>query len=401
MNRIDSLLEARSYFEAQRQFMVKKNGLSHFDSLRLAAVLTHHFNELEMSNTLINRLLSNFYLQMTDSLQSKLFALQYANHSKLYHYGTAYTLGKRLLRNYAKFLDEEEERGYRNANDIWKSLKEIPSQTSTVKGTSEIQMSRDKANLPNLPAAIDGRQMNFILDTGANISAIAESAAEELEMRHIRASILVGAITGKKVTASLAVCPSLQLGNMTFANVVFLVFPDEALHVEELDYQIRGILGFPVIEAMKQLTLTQDDRLLVPKTPEPLKEANMALNFLTPVIELEHMDGTKHPYTLDTGAVSSLLYPEYFKAYRKQIESDYEPEEFEFGGAGGSITHKGYKVSFAPKINGRALELDSVELITNDDAHTFRYFYGNLGQDVIQQFKTMTLNFESMYVSFN
>ncbi|RTZ46153.1 hypothetical protein EJ377_17055 [Chryseobacterium arthrosphaerae] len=43
------------------------------------------------------------------------------------------------------------------------------------------------------------------------------------------------------------------------------MFADQALSFPQISYQINGILGFPVIEALKEVQLTQDDYFIVPE----------------------------------------------------------------------------------------------------------------------------------------
>ncbi len=63
----------------------------------------------------------------------------------------------------------------------------------------------------------------------------------------------------------------------------FLVFPDEALAFPEIGYQIHGIIGFPVIEGMKEIEITRDDRFIVPDKRSTFSERNLAIDFLTPL----------------------------------------------------------------------------------------------------------------------
>ena len=102
-------------------------------------------------------------------------------------------------------------------------------------------------------------------------------------MKIIPVDIKVGTITGDKLLAKLAVCSKLTMGNIDLFNVVFLVLPDEALSFPQINYQINGILGFPLIESLKEIRITQDGHFIVPLVAQTTsKSSNMAMNGLTP-----------------------------------------------------------------------------------------------------------------------
>jgi len=176
---------------------------------------------------------------------------------------------------------------------------------------------------------------------------------------------------------------------------VFLVFPDEALAIPQANFQINGIIGFPVIEAMKEIQLTKKGEFIVPLQKSNYTEQNMAINFLNPVI---YLDGEN--YTFDSGANSTTLYESYFAKHKKDIEPAYKETDLTIGGAGGNLTKKGYLVTFKTKVNNEPLVLDSVQLF-KEKIKDDNYFLGNIGQDLIKKFDRMTINFESMFIRFD
>ena len=71
------------------------------------------------------------------------------------------------------------------------------------------------------------------------------------------------------------------------------------------------------------------------------------------------------------------------------------------GGAGGSIDVKGFILDdVILSIGNTKATLDKVRLIAEEIKDKDNYFYGNIGQDVINQFDEMVINFESMYIEF-
>src|SRR5690606_8566870 len=117
------------------------------------------------------------------------------------------------------------------------------------------------------------------------------------------AGFQVGALTGARITSDLAVADSLDIGGLTYKNVVFLVFNDEDLTIPQVDYHINGIIGFPVIEAMDEIHIGKDNQLFSPQKAEPYSYNNLALDGLMPVVAVRYRGDTLN-FHLDTGAPS-------------------------------------------------------------------------------------------------
>lgn len=296
---------------------------------------------------------------------------------------------------YNDLLTEEERTDLKNNLKIWTALEKQPGQKVVRNGNTRVKMKKDIANLKNLTIKTGKDSMNFIFDTGANISTVSASMAKRLKMRIIPADIDVDAITGIAVKADLAVCEKLTFGNITVENAVFLVFADQALSFPQISYQINGILGFPVIESLKEVQLTQDDYFIVPEKETKISgPSNMAIDGLTPLI---FVDG-KH-FTFDTGADHTILYAPFYQENKKNIDAQYKPSKISMGGAGGKAEYDGFKVNHTFHILGKEIPLKGISLLKSKINK--ENVYGNMGQDVIRQFNTMTLNFDQMFIKFD
>lgn len=162
---------------------------------------------------------------------------------------------------------------------------------------------------------------------------------------------------------------------------MFLVFPDAALYISQIDYQINGILGFPVIAALGEVQLSRKDEFVVPLQHSTPARYNMALDFLTPVIEI-----AGDSYTFDTGATTTMLYLPYFQRHKRTIEGKYQEKALSFGGAGGSVTKKGYEVDFEAPIGNQVIRLNDIMLFSKQIKENGDHYYGNIGQDLIGKF---------------
>ena len=392
----DSLLEQKDVFLARDYIAANHDRFGKMHQGLLDAKINHAFNKPELSNKDINLLLREYKAQLHDSVIVGLLEMKQANHGRLYQYAEARKAVSEILEQYPDDLPQKDKDDYANMKAIWTALSGQPAQEITVKGSTFIKMTRDKANLTNLPVRTRNGVIDFIFDTGANLSTVTESTARRMNMKTLGASIEVGSITGAKVMSDLAVCPEFTIGNITVKNAVFLVFADETLAVPQIDYQINGIIGFPVIEALGEVQLTRKDEFIVPDKPSVSKEQNMALDFLTPVIRM----GEEY-YTFDTGATSTSLYKKYFEKHRDKIVGNYKLTGIEFGGAGGTTTKEGYNIMYNPVINGKVLTIPEVQVFPENIEDNEGHYYGNIGQDVIKQFEKMTLNFDAMFIRFD
>jgi hypothetical protein len=392
----DSLLKQKDYFRARDYVTAHQAHFSPLHKNVLGAYIDNVFNRAAASNKQIATVLKEYDDALNDSLKMDLLRIKQLNHVRLYEYTEAHLTINRILENYPALLTFDDIEDYKNTGKLWLMLSGMPEQTLTQSGTTTLKMNRDKAGLANLATKSGTNNIDFIFDTGANISTVTESTAKAFNMSLLGEGIEVGAITGKTVISKIAVCPEFSIGNITIKNAAFLVLPDDALAFPQIGYQINGIIGFPVIEAMKEIQITQNDEFIVPKEKTKFTEQNMALDFLNPVINING-----EYYTFDSGATNTSLYKKYMAKHASEIEGTYSLTELEFGGAGGSLSKKGYKIVFRPIVAGRQLTINDTDLFTENVGREENLFYGNIGQDVIKQFTKMTLNFESMFIRFD
>ncbi|MGX5687442.1 pepsin/retropepsin-like aspartic protease family protein [Arcticibacter tournemirensis] len=391
---INHLLSEKSFIKANELYKARKKELPAVYQCYVEASLNNAFNRLPESESMIDRVLK-YKKKLPDSLMVKLLEIKKDNTIKLYQYKEAAGTINTLLKDYSQFLTNKQRDDLKNDFALWSALANTPAQTITIKDNTILKIVQDKAGLKNIKVTTDADSVDFIFDTGANISTISRSVATKMGMKLIDASIKVGAITGKEVSARLALCDKLLIGNMQINNAVFLVFDDADLAFPQIGYHINGILGFPVIEAMKEITLTKDGYLTVPKKADHASYVtNMAMDQLIPLLFIKD-----NPFTFDTGADNTILFRPYFLENREAITGQYQPETISFGGAGGAMKYKGYKINASLDIAGRKISLKGISLVT-DDMGKDDGIFGNIGQDVIKQFQSMTLNFKSMFIHF-
>nr|WP_321236122.1 retropepsin-like aspartic protease [uncultured Psychroserpens sp.] len=397
---IDSLISVKSYFKARNLFNSNKAGLSEFEHLHTKATLNNLFNKLEISNQAIDLLFSKYQDSLTKSEQKDLLNVRLSNAIKLFDYKLAHETTKRIIIQYRDVLSKSELRSLRNNGIIWEAIADFPKQTIVKTDASTIKLSRDAIGLKNLNVKRQNKNFPFIFDTGANISTVIESRAKAMGLDIIDVSVKVGSITGAFVNSKIGFAKEMTIANISFKNVIFLVFPDEALYIPQVKHQIEGVLGFPVISAMKEVHFYKNDHVYVPKESHYKKEVNMAIEYLTPIINLKDKKGHSMHFTFDTGASTTALYKTYYDLVKRTIDKTHTKSKIKFSGAGGSTEVDAYKVDFDVVINGEMIVLPSVSLIPELITYSDQYSYGNIGQDLISRFDKLIMNFENMFIDF-
>ena len=333
---------------------------------------------------------------MSDSLIFRIIEIKKDNAIKLFNYADAAKAIELMLNNYAAFLSEDKTNELKNELKIWSALKDEPAQKITKTQQQVIKMSQDKAGLKNLGISFSKDTIPFIFDTGANISTVTKSTAQKMNMKLIPVDIEVGSITGGTVNAQLGISMEFKLGDIEIHNAVFLVFNDSSLYFPHIEYQINGILGFPVIEALEEIQITQDDYFIIPEsnTNRNFKK-NMDFDELTPLIYIDQMH-----FTFNTGADKSMLYSTYYHKNKESIDENYQLTKLKYGGAGGVVETEGFNIDFRFQLAEENISLPETMLLIRPRKSEEKV-YGNIGQDVIGHFNRMTINFKQMFIKFD
>lgn len=393
-NEIYSLIEEKNFFKAEERYNSIQSNLSETHKRFTEAILDNAFNRLEKSEKEIDYLLKNKN-SIPDSLIYMLFAVHKDNSLKLFHYKEAKNAVATILKDYKKHLTEKQLEDYENDLKLWTALGNTPPQKVVIRTNSIIQTKKDMAGVNTLNVSFENDSLDLIFDTGANLSTTSTSTAKHLKMKIIPVDINVGSSTSQKVLAQLAVCEKFTIGHIDVYNAVFLVVPDELLIFEEGNYQIYGILGFPVMQALKEIKITQDGEFIVPKEESTFTgNSNFAMDELMPLICIEG----KH-YRFDSGANHTELYYKFYVENKEEIERQYKPQKFKSAGVAGEEEYIGYLINHTFNVSGKDVTLKNIKLLKNTIYHDETY-YGNIGQDLIKQFNTMTLNFDQMFIKF-
>jgi len=396
-----TLYRQKNYVELQQTFDAGYQTLKPADRLFYQAVLDNAFNRPGWSNANIRLIRKKFPQNLNDSLRKALLNLEADNAIKTYHYQQAAGAYRSIIARCQ--TDSAERADLENSIALWGAVAEVLPQEVIQHQTAVLHWHKDKIGLLQVPVNTRTDTCDLVFDTGANISVITESSANKLHMRIYPVKVDLGAgTTGQSVQSSLAVADSLWLGPILLKHVVFLLLPDEMLHLQQADYRQAGIIGEPLMAQLKQMTFYGDGRLAIPLHPLRTGRPNLALDGAMPIVEYE-VKGQLLPFRFDSGASTSVLYAPFYRRFETLVKTTGKPYQLRTGGVGGTISTTGaFKLpNLAFKISGKTFLLPEISVRTTSVGQEPDLFYGNMGLDLFGKFQTLTIDFTAMRLQVN
>lgn len=356
----------------------------------LRAAVEQAFNDPLASNLIVDRLLSTDGLE--PELTLELLNLQLTNHLRLHQYAAALTAARKILSSSATDPDSRPISEARNKLPLLQALRDVPPQETEIRGPSRLALGQTR----RVPLRIEGRKVNFALDTGANLSVIMRSEAQQLGLEIRPADIKISTATAKTVVGDVAVADSAEIGKIRYRNVVFLVLPDELLSFAG-GSRVPGLVGFPLVEAMGEVRFRRDNVMEIPMSAPRRSARNLALNDLEPLVRVRYRKQDLL-CRLDTGAGQTVFYEPFYRRFQKRIESYGHKVTSKAGGVGGFQEISAWrlpKVIFnlaAADVTLESIDVYSQSIRPPDE----NYLLCNVGLDVLTQFPAYVINFRDM-----
>ncbi|HEY0306685.1 MAG TPA: aspartyl protease family protein [Acidobacteriaceae bacterium] len=321
------------------------------------------------------------------------------DYNKRFQYGKAEQAYEDLLANFPNQLKADQLQGTKDDAGVARILRSAPVQTIVRNGPTRLKTKRNPLGLINVSLTVNGVKEAWLLDTGANLSVVTKSFAKRLGLTLLPGTgqALAG-LTGIENPLRVALIPTLQMGGATLHNVVVMVLDDSNLRVGpgKDSYQIQGILGYPVFEALGTITFLHDGGFESVETTQPNKDgARMYMKLLTPVIE-GSVEGEQLPFSFDTGAQGTNLLVRYYNRFHNESSTWTKAENKSFG-AGGGVQRTIYvQPRVRLGIGNKTVTLKNIPIFTSASGSDIDELYGNLGQDVVAGFDSFTFDFAAM-----
>ena len=321
------------------------------------------------------------------------------DYTKSFRYGDAARVYDDLL---ALPLDKPANRPRQDIEDesgMAHLLAGAAAQTISRNGRTRLKTKRSVLGSLNAELTVNGIREQWMLDTGSATSVVSRSFARRLGLTPLPGHGQAKAgVTGIENPLQMAVLPTLQMGGATLHNVVLVIFDDENLKITlgKQAYQINGIIGYPVFQALGTITFFYDGRFeAADKTPQSGAGTRMYMDLLTPVIECG-IEGADLPFSFDTGGISTALTARYYERFRSEV-GGWLSGEIGSVGLGGRVTRQDYvqpRLSLA--VGDKTAILKYVPIFPTAMGSNLDDLYGNLGQDVVAQFASFTMDFSNM-----
>ena len=259
-------------------------------------------------------------------------------------------------------------------------------------GSARVRLVWNPIGSQDTDVTVNGVTLPWLVDTGAEISVVAQSEAERIGVRPVKGVFEVGTTTAP-VNGQIGMIDRLQIGSATVENVPVLVLPDAQLTIGGLT-KIRAILGLQVLRAFHRVAWLEDAHTLaLGDAAPPLKDRRYRLYWHGSGLGLSL---TTKPATmgalLDTGSNETFLWAAGLALLTPEERSQAVKKRSQIGGAGGVVTveqDRFPRLTFG--VAGAPVSLTDVELAADkaDGA-------GRVGMNVVARFETMTLDFDHM-----
>jgi predicted aspartyl protease len=395
---LDRLLQDREYPEMERQ--LPGANLSATERSYFEGILADRNNQVSQAIATLEKILPGLRTANSQRAAVSLRALT-DDYFLSGRYGDASDAFADLMKHFA----DEFSRAHIYGMDphIYESLRDAAPQSVSGERNFSVAIRHNSLGVIDVPLQIGDKKEWWIFDTGASISTITVSTANRLGLTisRERASTQSSA-TGKEVPIWITVIPQIRFGSAIAHDAVAQVMDDKDLDInlgENGHYQIEGILGYPVLEALGSFTFTGNELTVAPESQPTSRSTRLYVDEMTPLVEAT-AGGHELIFGFDTGAFSSSFSAKYFRKFPHDFAS-LTDREYMVAGAGGTRSSRDYELPRVElELGSATATFKNVDVLTSDlGAGLLDEVFGNLGQDVIRQFKTVTIDFKRMRLS--
>jgi hypothetical protein len=188
------------------------------------------------------------------------------------------------------------------------------------------------------------------------------------------------------------------LGGIELRNVAFLVATNDQRPFVDMEPGQRGLVGLPILCALGAVKWTREGAFEADRSPASanLSAANICFDDLD-LITQASFEGHAIPFVLDTGAAHSELWPKFANIANDLVRKSGIHENETVIGMGGD---QKFEVISIPKIvldlGGMSVAIQPAHSLQTQQGDAGKWFYGNLGIDLLRQAQTVTIDFRTM-----
>lgn len=382
-----------------KQYLILENALKASGGVSgpkvalVEGVLASRKNQIAKSISLLTPLFSGSAAKFAPEEERLGLSALADDYTKDFNYAEAADTQATLLRRVGPFLSKEERDDVEGNRSTLELLRRAPAETVNVPASFAVATQKNSAGMIEAPVSVADRTEPWILDSGAGISLLIRSRAQELGLQISAGTTPVVVFFGATVPCHMAVIPLLRIGGAEVRNVAVLVMEDKDYYIPQIHLQLEAFLGYPVLSVLGRITFYKDGRFGVTSANEASTGggSEMFMEQFAPLVAAGD-GGVKRLFLLDTGAANTFLTARYLLAHRaefahEKLSSVEQPD-------GKLPAYYARRVILT--LGGVQVTLHDVAVLAKPRGRDVDYFYGNLGQDVLKQFRSYTIDFRSM-----
>ncbi|MGA2350648.1 MAG: aspartyl protease family protein [Terracidiphilus sp.] len=250
-----------------------------------------------------------------------------------------------------------------------------------------------------VPVTANGVAGSYIVDSGANISIMSESEARRLGLKLEATSTQASDVSGVGTAIRAAVVTDLWIGKTHLKHVGFIVSSDAGMPFVDLPEGYKGVLGIPVLIALKSLRIGKENQVDIGVGPASAsaKLVPLAFDGALPVTQMS-TNGKKFNFSLDTGADPTYLGPIFAEAFPELMQTGVKKDRTLKGISGNTIQESIVVPSVRFSL-GKEVELTPAIVLLKGSVPGSDWAAGNLGLDLISQTIPITIDFGAMQLS--
>lgn len=295
--------------------------------------------------------------------------------------------------NYKDFLDK-------NKKDIATVELQNPIESLMyIKGSRKeenIAMKRNMFGLFTIEVLVFGKRLNFLVDTGAQMSALKKEIAVDLNMELSDTGIDVGSISGASKEMKTFVCPYIVFANQILTEVPMIALDSMKLEIPIIKKDILnldGILGWNVLSHFDFEIDDVNKRFRIINNNYDFDHQNM-IKAPFPTLIVEDMHQELKLFGIDTGARVGWLSQEYMEN-RFDIDKTRDLNIIGFGVHGKEEMQLRSLDKYSCKLSRAEIKLKQVmsgrvDLLPGVD------YTGVLGNEIFRNRKIRFINSKSM-----
>lgn len=407
-NELADLINKQDYFALRDRYTTAKDSVqAEVVKLLSEAFLASAFNKLEDSNKLLGELLNNHQASLGMNGITSLIVAMSDNMKRQGNYRQSASVLQSFLDQTAAFngLDSLTRENL-SVLSSWGALgdgmkPEIIRPQKDCK-ISYFRGSEKMKDLAYVNVELNGNIVDFVFDTGADAydtNFVSEGFARRNGIRILDDSVVISGTANKIVRLGLA--DSMKIGDIVYKNVTFTVAPgDNVLPVDTLF--LDAVLGSVFMKAMGEIQIYPKEKKIVfphVESEMPFKESNMIFIGGQPYIE-GYSENERLLLHFDTGGGVSLS-SKYYQKHKEEIEN--EGRLYSEGGIGGFGAMKKMNQyilpSFSLRVGEYIREVKDVHVLT-DEGFPFVVADGSVGNDFVNLFDKVTINYNKMFINF-